>query len=307
MPVGEVLAAGAVLDEVFVDAEAWADAEPGSPLHDAVGAAAAAGTPVWSLAPGVLAKVTDTVTPQGLVAVAPRRPADLERLSDGRAAPVRPGARARRRGRSGQRRAPSCGPPRRPGAAGVVFAGACTDPFGPKAVRAAAGSLLRLPVAEARRRRSGASTALRAGGRRLVATVATGGASPEALDLTGPVAVLVGSEAHGLPGGGRGRGRSPASPSRSIAGVESLNAAVAGSVVLFEAARQRRLVERRAPSMSAPEPIGRPKLDRQARRPMIDDITHRRSGRRPRRASPPPPRSTSCVPSRASCSARRAS
>jgi len=36
VPVREVLAAGVVLDEVFVDADAWSDAEPGSALHDAV-------------------------------------------------------------------------------------------------------------------------------------------------------------------------------------------------------------------------------------------------------------------------------
>jgi RNA methyltransferase, TrmH family len=124
------------------------------------------------------------------------------------------------------------------GAAGVVFAGTSTDPFGPKAVRAAAGSVLRLPVAEA----SDTVTALevlRSSGRRLVATVATGGAAPEAVDLVGPVAVLVGSEAHGLAdpvvAASDERLTIPLEP-----GVESLNAAVAGAVVLFEAARQRR-------------------------------------------------------------------
>jgi TrmH family RNA methyltransferase len=56
------------------------------------------------------------------------------------------------------------------------------------------------------------------------------------------VAVLVGSEAHGLPAEVVAAAdlllTIPLEP-----GVESLNAAVAGAVVLFEAARQRRLVE----------------------------------------------------------------
>jgi len=236
IPVAEALAAGAVIDEVYVDGEAWAASEPGSALHEAVEAAAAAGCPVWSLGPGVLARVADTVTPQGLLAVAPRRPADLAELV---ADPTRPGpilvlVDVADPGNAGTlvRAAEAAG------ASAVVFAGTSTDPFGPKAVRAAAGSVLRLPVAETSDT-AAALDVLRAGGRRLVATVAIGGAAPEALDLVGPVAVLVGSEAHGLAdpvvNACDDRLTIPLDP-----GVESLNAAVAGSVVLFEAARQRR-------------------------------------------------------------------
>jgi TrmH family RNA methyltransferase len=237
VPVGEALAAGAVLDEVFVDSDAWTAAEPDSALRDAVEAAAAAGTPVWSLPPGVLAKVADTVTPQGLVAVAPRRPADLAALAADahRSGPILVLVDLADPGNAGTlvRAAEAAG------AAGVVFAGTSTDPFGPKAVRAAAGSVLRLPVAEAPDTVA-ALDLLRSAGRRLVATVATGGAAPEALDLLGPVAVLVGSEAHGLADDVVAlvddRLTIPLDP-----GVESLNAAVAGAVVLFEVARQRRL------------------------------------------------------------------
>jgi TrmH family RNA methyltransferase len=238
VPVGEALAAGAVLDEVFVDSEAWTDAPVGSVLRSTVEAAAAAGAPVWSLPPGVLARVADTVTPQGLLAVAPRRPAALEQVAAVSGA-RRPGpllvlVDVADPGNAGTlvRAAEASG------ATGVLFTGSCTDPFGPKAVRAAAGSILRLPVAET----SDVLAALdvvRAAGRRLVATVATGGAAPEAVGLTGPIAVVVGSEAHGL----------PAEVVDAVddlltipleSGVESLNAAVAGAVVLFEAARQRR-------------------------------------------------------------------
>lgn len=238
MPVGEALAAGAVLDGVFVDADAWADAGDGSALRNAVEAAAAAGIPVWSLGAGVLAKVADTVTPQGLLAVAPRRPTDLATLlaDAGPAGPVLVLVDVADPGNAGTlvRAAEAAG------AAGVVFAGSSTDPFGPKAVRAAAGSVLRLPVVEAVDTTE-ALGQLRVAGRRLVATVATGGSTPEALALTGPVAVLVGSEAHGLPDEVVALADDlltiPLEP-----GVESLNAAVAGAVVLFEVARQRRAV-----------------------------------------------------------------
>jgi len=225
-----------VLDELYVDADAWAEAPAGSPLREVVEAAAHAGTPVWTLPGGVLARVSDTVTPQGMVAVAPRRPAALSDLARPTAAgPLLVLVDVADPGNAGTlvRTAEAAG------AAGVVFAGACTDPFGPKAVRAAAGSLLRLPVAEA----PDAGTAvaeLRAAGRPVVATVASGGAPQEAVELAGPVAVLIGSEAHGLP---------PELVDEAdvrltiplASGVESLNAAVAGAVVLFEAARQRRL------------------------------------------------------------------
>jgi RNA methyltransferase, TrmH family len=236
VPVGEALATGAVLDEVFVDAEAWSTAEPDSALRRAVEAAATAGTPVWSLGPGVLARVADTVTPQGLLAVAPRRPADLATLvaDPERLGPVLVLVDVADPGNAGTlvRAAEAAG------AAAVVFTGSSTDPFGPKAVRAAAGSVLRLPVAELTDTVS-ALEVLRAAGRRIVATVATGGSAPESLALTSPVAVLVGSEAHGLPGAVVDLADDlltiPLDP-----GVESLNAAVAGAVVLFEVARQRR-------------------------------------------------------------------
>jgi TrmH family RNA methyltransferase len=236
VPVAEALAAGAVLDDVFVDADAWARCQPGSALSAAVESAAAAGTPVWSLPAGALARLADTVTPQGLLAVAPRRPVSLDALSPAVVgpAPLLVLIDVADPGNAGTlvRAAEAAGAP------GVVFAGTSTDPFGPKAVRSAAGSLLRLPVAEVSDT-SAALAAVRASGRRLVATVATGGAAPEATDLTGPAAILVGSEAHGLDAEVVARADDLVTiPLAS--GVESLNAAVAGAVVLFEAARQRR-------------------------------------------------------------------
>lgn len=82
-------------------------------------------------------------------------------------------------------------------AAGVVLCEGSADPWGPKAVRAAAGSLTHLPVVH------GVPTAelLAAGSRRGV-TVALDGAGDLDIDevpVDRPVTLLAGSEAHGLP------------------------------------------------------------------------------------------------------------
>jgi TrmH family RNA methyltransferase len=129
------------------------------------------------------------------------------------------------------------------GGAGVVVSGTTTDPFGPKAVRAAAGSLMRLPVAEVGDPIEMVE-AIRRCGRLVVATVAAGGSAPDSLDLTGPLALVVGSEAHGLSDALIAR-CDTTSTIPLAASVESLNAAVAGSIVLFEVARQRRRAELR--------------------------------------------------------------
>jgi TrmH family RNA methyltransferase len=236
--VAEALGFGAPLLELYVDvdAESRAGAEPGSPLAVALDLAEAAGVPVHRLATGVLAKVSDTVTPQGVVAVAARRPAPLADIA-GAPGPVLVLAAVADPGNAGTlvRTAEAAG------AAGVVFCAGAVDPFGPKTVRAAAGSLFRVPVAEVP---GGPATlealdALRSTGRRLVATVARSGPAPEELDLTSPVAVLLGGEANGLPPEVERRVDTPVTIPMAGA-IESLNVAVAGAVVLFEAARQRR-------------------------------------------------------------------
>jgi len=123
------------------------------------------------------------------------------------------------------------------GATGVVAAGASADPFGWKALRGSMGSALRLPVAaevdadtvveEARRR-----------GCRIVATVPRDGTQLFDVDLSGPVALLVGGEGAGLP-----PALAAAAAARVTipmqAPVESLNAAVTAAVILYEAHRQR--------------------------------------------------------------------
>jgi TrmH family RNA methyltransferase len=107
--------------------------------------------------------------------------------------------------------------------AAVALSDGCADPTGPKALRASAGSIWRVPLLPF------ASLS----GRR-VALVPGGGEPLSQRDLRGETTFLVGSEREGL----------PASVERDaeawipIGRAESLNAAVAGSIALYEWRRQ---------------------------------------------------------------------
>jgi TrmH family RNA methyltransferase len=129
------------------------------------------------------------------------------------------------------------------GATGVVTARGTADPWSPKALRASAGSALRLPVL-----RGIAVPVLLAQFRMArVKIFATGAASHNAAsnlnefsaDLREPAAIFVGSEGAGLPPEVLHAADATISIPMSET-VESLNAGVAASVVLFEAARQRK-------------------------------------------------------------------
>lgn len=230
----EALAAGAPVREVYVDVDAALAGD--TAVARVLGAAADAGVAVHQLASGVLDKVTDTVTPQGVVAVAERRTSAVTDLAH-RSGPVLVLAGVADPGNAGTLlRAGEAA-----GAAGALFCDDAVDPFGPKTVRAAAGSAFRLPVAEvsAGEDTIAALRELQAAGRALVATVARDGRRPEATELTTPFALLLGSEAHGL-GADVAALVDTAVTIPMEGAVESLNVGVAGAVLLFEAARQRR-------------------------------------------------------------------
>lgn len=111
------------------------------------------------------------------------------------------------------------------------------DPWSPKAVRASAGAIHRLPVARGAADDDPCGRLLDAGVR-LVAAVAVGGQAPEKIDWRGPVALVLGAEVRGLPDDIVERATvvtiaiSPA--------VESLSVAIAGSILLAQAAARRR-------------------------------------------------------------------
>jgi len=123
------------------------------------------------------------------------------------------------------------------GATGLVACRGCAHPLGPKAVRASAGSVLRLPVLAGETDERVLLELRRRGLRQHAATLA-GGQTPDTTDLAGPSAIWIGGEGAGLPPdierGADGRVRIPLR-----APVESLNAAAAAAVLLYEAVRQR--------------------------------------------------------------------
>jgi RNA methyltransferase, TrmH family len=121
------------------------------------------------------------------------------------------------------------------GASGLLFLKGAVSPFNAKAVRASAGSLFRLPFLTGLDADL-AKAAFRQRRLRLYAADAHGTVPLNHADLRVPAALLIGSEAHGLSSlldNGCQRLRIP------TRGVESLNAALAAGVLLYEASRQR--------------------------------------------------------------------
>ena len=127
------------------------------------------------------------------------------------------------------------------GSSGVVLGEGTVSPFNSKVIRASAGSIFRLPIVLAKS--AGAVeeiiATLRAQNVRLIATSSHKGTALDQANLTGSSAVFIGSEGSGLPRNLMAQvDELVAIP--HTAQVESLNAGVAGSIVLYEAARQRR-------------------------------------------------------------------
>jgi TrmH family RNA methyltransferase len=122
------------------------------------------------------------------------------------------------------------------GAAGVILAGANVSPFNSKVVRGSAGSIFRVPLV-----RADIPTVLaelRKNGVRMAATSSHKGTPLRDARLSGPVAVFIGSEGGGIP-------RDVLNEMDEIIVIphserlESLDAGVAASIILYEAARQK--------------------------------------------------------------------
>lgn len=188
---------------------------------------ASQGTAVEAVSEGVLASASDTETPQGILAVIERQeiplPTSLDfvLVADALRDPGNLGALLRAAAAAG--------------AQALVVTPGTVDPFSPKVVRAAMGAHFRLPILSLD---WPAMRALLKPGLRVYLADPHGGLAYTACDLKIPLALVVGGEAAGA--GGEARALADGRLHIPMAGaVESLNAAVAGAVLLFEVARQR--------------------------------------------------------------------
>ena len=125
------------------------------------------------------------------------------------------------------------------GAGGVLLGEGTVSPFNSKVIRASAGSVFRLPFARVNLQET--VPELRKLRLRLIATSSHDAKSLEETKLGGHLAIFIGSEGAGLPP------KLLAEMDEVVAiphspNVESLNAGVAASIILYEAARQRRSV-----------------------------------------------------------------
>jgi RNA methyltransferase, TrmH family len=122
------------------------------------------------------------------------------------------------------------------GATGILLGERTVSPWNWKAIRASAGSMFRLPIAKVEL--AAALREVKNRGARVLATSSHKGTLISNVDLRGPVALVVGSEGAGLSKDVLAQADEvvaiPQSPK-----VESLNAGIAASIVLYEAARQR--------------------------------------------------------------------
>ena len=189
------------------------------------------GVDVHEVSPDVMAKLTSTVTPQGIVGVSPFLDVGSDALPvDGCVAVLH---EVRDPGNAGTvlRSADAAG------AGGVVFTSSSVDAYNPKTVRSSAGSIFHLPIAR------GESTtdvlgSLRDRGMRVLAMDGHGDEDLYAVDLGAPIAFVFGNEAHGLPPDVIASADATVRvPHQGKA--ESLNLAAAASVCLFEWARRR--------------------------------------------------------------------
>jgi TrmH family RNA methyltransferase len=122
------------------------------------------------------------------------------------------------------------------GAAGVLLGEGTVSPFNPKVVRGSAGSIFRLPAV--RVKLGDAMALLREREVRLVATSSHKGTPLPEANLAGSIALFIGGEGAGVPRDLLAKvDETVAIPHTPQ--VESLNAGVAASIVLYEIARQR--------------------------------------------------------------------
>ena len=220
--VEEAFRAGIVPALLFYNEEL--DATPGG--RDLLVEMQRSGCPTFVVSEMVMKAMADTVSPQGILAivpfvglVSPSHPSlslVVDRLRD----PGNLGAIFRSANAAGVER--------------VILAPKTVDPYNPKVVRGAMGAHFWLPIEALSWPEIGNALA----GVQILLADVQGQQAYYEVDWTRPSALIIGGEAYGA----SGEARELATATITIpmhGGAESLNAAVAASVILFEAARQR--------------------------------------------------------------------
>lgn len=190
-------------------------------------------TEVAIVADTLFARVAATPAPQGIAALLELRPLDLDVVLHRRDALLLVACELQDPGNLGamMRSAQALG------ATALVTLPGTVSPFNPKAARSSAGAIFHLPTFPGIDTTS-LITRLRGAGVRIVAAAREGPKALHEADLRGPLAILIGREATGVP-------KAIAHQADLLlsipiaAGMDSVNAATAAGIFLYEAARQR--------------------------------------------------------------------
>jgi len=222
------LEAGAAVQEVYAAPELFL----GERDHELLALAESRGARVVEVSAAAFRSVSNGTRPDGLVAVAARWSTDLSRLRVGEDPLLLVAEGVERPGNLGTIVRSACSA----GATALIACDTSTDVFHPDAVRGSVGTLFHLPIAQCA---SGdALPWLRERGVAVVVATPDADVPSWEVDLTGPVALVVGSERHGVTD--RWRAAADATVSIPMPGPsDSLNVAVAAGIILFEAVRQR--------------------------------------------------------------------
>jgi TrmH family RNA methyltransferase len=229
--IGRALASGVELVEVFAaDDLVELDTEP----RDAMDAIRASGIGRIPVTPELMGRMTFGDRPDGLLAIARIPDTSLERLAS--RLPSAPLVLVleslEKPGNLGAVLRTADGA----GVDGVIVADPRTDPWNPNAIRASMGTLFSVPLAVADTTSARGWLADRGG--RVVAAVVDATMAYTEADLTGSVAIALGSEADGLSDAWRGPDVTPVRiPMAGIA--DSLNVSVTAAILAYEARRQR--------------------------------------------------------------------
>ena len=227
--VAEALRAG-MLERVIYSESALKTAEG----KDLVGRLISSDIPIEEASEKVIRSLSDVETPQGIAASARPKVSDIGSLFEDDNPLIVVACGIQDPGNLGTiiRTADAAG------ASGAVITSGSVDPYNDKAVRASAGSIFHLNTVRFDDI-IGLVSALKRRGVRVISTYPGAEKIYYDADFRKPTAVILGNEAQGLPADIEKLSDETVSIP-IIGGAESLNAAVSGAVIIYEALRQRR-------------------------------------------------------------------